>query len=530
MAGGKETPRQKMIGMMYLVLTALLALNISNAVLEKFAVLNNTLTELRHESTEVNNDKVNAIQKASSTASSVTEAKKKALEVREATDKVIKDLDDYKKKLSQDHAGKDIPQEILILDTNTAEEKMLSSIAPEFGTNFEKLIVDYSAKMRELTKLDLPKLNRKAADYEEFKNNEHHKTKDFIHFQFEGTPTMAAITTITQLQTEILENEAMALDTLSKITDAKVVKVDNLIPMIRAKADVVAAGSKYEAELFIAASSSGLVPEMFRNGQKLNVSEDPKTKLKTGKIEFMASAQGYDAQNQSKQSYSAQIKLKVGGKDSIFTEKFEYTVIRPTIKITTGNRPQLFLNCGNFVNIEVPSLGTNYNPTFTAKGATIVTSQKAGQVTIIPKEMKVDVTVLNAGANLGTEQFDIKRIPRPHVSKKDQSGRDVDPKNGVKITGLASLRVSVEPDESFKENVPKDAVYRVRTMEVNLKRGANSIMTKNVTSEIVDLSDWKAQLRPGDIIVCSFKKVVRKTFLNEDDPVDFPEYVFIPLQ
>jgi hypothetical protein len=40
MAGGKETPRQKMIGMMYLVLTALLALQVSNAVLEKFAIIN----------------------------------------------------------------------------------------------------------------------------------------------------------------------------------------------------------------------------------------------------------------------------------------------------------------------------------------------------------------------------------------------------------------------------------------------------------------------------------------------------------
>jgi hypothetical protein len=46
MAGGKETPRQKMIGMMYLVLTALLALQVSNAVLEKFAIINETLNEL----------------------------------------------------------------------------------------------------------------------------------------------------------------------------------------------------------------------------------------------------------------------------------------------------------------------------------------------------------------------------------------------------------------------------------------------------------------------------------------------------
>ena len=43
MAGGKETPRQKMIGMMYLVLTALLALQIKDAVLEKFILIENGL-------------------------------------------------------------------------------------------------------------------------------------------------------------------------------------------------------------------------------------------------------------------------------------------------------------------------------------------------------------------------------------------------------------------------------------------------------------------------------------------------------
>src|SRR5574343_142168 len=39
MAGGKETPRQKMIGMMYLVLTALLALNVSKAILDAFVAI-----------------------------------------------------------------------------------------------------------------------------------------------------------------------------------------------------------------------------------------------------------------------------------------------------------------------------------------------------------------------------------------------------------------------------------------------------------------------------------------------------------
>ena len=45
MAGGKETPRQKMIGMMYLVLTALLALNVSKDVLNSFVLVNKGLTK-----------------------------------------------------------------------------------------------------------------------------------------------------------------------------------------------------------------------------------------------------------------------------------------------------------------------------------------------------------------------------------------------------------------------------------------------------------------------------------------------------
>lgn len=45
MAGGKETPRQKMIGMMYLVLTALLAMNVSKDILDAFALVDISLAK-----------------------------------------------------------------------------------------------------------------------------------------------------------------------------------------------------------------------------------------------------------------------------------------------------------------------------------------------------------------------------------------------------------------------------------------------------------------------------------------------------
>lgn len=529
MAGGKESPRQKMIGMMYLVLTALLALNVSNAVLEKFAVLNNTLGDLREEATDVNSKSVAGIVGASTKTPKVDAAKKAAQDIHAATLDVITKLDAVKEELKKGHDGVVMGDEELILNTNIAEEKILNARDPKFGKDMHALLTNYSSTLTGLTqnKIKFAKLDKVAEDYEEFKDNEHHKGKDFLHFMFEGTPTMAAITTITQLQNEILENEAIALDTIAKIADIGIMKVDNYVPMVIPESDIVAAGAKYKARMFVAASSSGLIPTMKRDGAPVPVAKDSDTQIQMGTVEFTAVGGNY-VNDIAEKSFKAEITLK--NPDTTITRTIKYKVVKPTIRVVTGNLPQLYYNCGNLVNIEVPSLGTNYNPTFTPAGAQIVAGAKASQITIIPKQNKVTIAVNNGGVLLGSEEFAVKRIPRPHVTKKDQTGKVVDDKNGVKIGGLSSLRITVDPDDTFKENVPKDAIYRVKNMEVILKRGVTAVTTMTVTSEVIDLTAWKAQMRPGDVILCNIKQVIRRTFLNEEEKVDFNEYVFVQLQ
>ncbi|MFT5570808.1 MAG: hypothetical protein ACI9RP_002866, partial [Cyclobacteriaceae bacterium] len=63
MSGGKETGRQKMVGMMYLVLTALLALNVSNTVIDKFVFLNESLVRANDESKDRNGQILESIIK-----------------------------------------------------------------------------------------------------------------------------------------------------------------------------------------------------------------------------------------------------------------------------------------------------------------------------------------------------------------------------------------------------------------------------------------------------------------------------------
>jgi gliding motility-associated protein GldM len=149
MAGGKETPRQKMIGMMYLVLTALLALNVSNAVLEKFAIIDETLITLIREGGEKNENKLKAVLGSTSTEPKVLEAKAKAQKVRDLTKEAVAYLDDLKAKMKVEADGKVIPAEELVLNTNRAEELMLDHRKPEVGQGYEKKLNEYVTKLNE---------------------------------------------------------------------------------------------------------------------------------------------------------------------------------------------------------------------------------------------------------------------------------------------------------------------------------------------------------------------------------------------
>ena len=141
-------------------------------------------------------------------------------------------------------------------------------------------------------------------------------------------------------------------------------------------------------------------------------------------------------------------------------------------------------------------------------------------MTIIPTERKVFVTVSNGGASIGTEPFDVKPIPKPRYVPRGNDGKEIDLKNGVRGAGLTGLRINADADENFKSEVPKDAQYRIRSMEVILARGTARVATITVSSELLDLNAWRSQFRPGDRIVIDIKSVTRNTFTGEQEKVD----------
>jgi hypothetical protein len=95
----------------------------------------------------------------------------------------------------------------------------------------------------------------------------------------------------------------------------------------------------------------------------------------------------------------------------------------------------------------------------------------------------------------------------------------VDLRNGIKANQIATLRFAAEPENNFKEEVPKDARYRVKRAEIILGRGTTGVQRLNATNENPDLRAWASQARPGDRIVIDIKDVIRRTYQDDEEKV-----------
>jgi gliding motility-associated protein GldM len=117
MAAAKETPRQKMIGMMYLVLTAMLALNVDSAVLERFELINGTLENQIDTNGKRNSATVKSIAAAVEEKGNRDEdlaVLNTAASVRKKTDEIISYMNGIKTHIVKETGGVDEETQMLV--------------------------------------------------------------------------------------------------------------------------------------------------------------------------------------------------------------------------------------------------------------------------------------------------------------------------------------------------------------------------------------------------------------------------------
>ena len=216
MAGGKLTPRQKMINLMYLVFIAMLALNMSKEVLSAFGILNNKIIESNSITDGRNESSFQQLaQKAVDQPGQFGDKKAKVEKIRALS----KEFNDYiegiktkvTEKFERDAEG-NLPYEEM--DKGDLIDRMFftgDKVSKE-GKEFLDKINSYPAQIKaiggsSIAESEMKKIEARFATKPVYSEKAGAKL-DWIDYNYKGFPLIATITKLSQLQADIKTTES----------------------------------------------------------------------------------------------------------------------------------------------------------------------------------------------------------------------------------------------------------------------------------------------------------------------------------
>ncbi len=428
MGHGNLSPRQKMINIMYLVLTALLAMNVSAEVLNAFVLVNDSLI-----TTEKNIDTKNEEVYADFDSKFKVNEKKigpwrdKALKVKNASDGLIKYINQLQEKIIID-AGDDYN---LYLENGTKIiKKKDDTETPTFTMLEDKSdgqirALELKSKIESL-KLDIAKAIGKGKGTESILHGieSNLSTKDsksqdgdmqkWEITKFQKLPLVAVLTMLTKLKTDVINSESEVINYLHGQVDAKSYKFTDLNAIIKPDKSYLLSGEKYRAEIFVGASDTTLKPQIILSGgKKIERFED-------GKGIYEVTAGGYGMH-----SLKGVIVVNKPGsiteKDT-FAFNEEYQVAAPSVSVSPTKMNVFYIGVDN--PVEITAAGTPANKV--SASMTSGTIRKNGGSKYTVKVSRVGKTKVNVSANgkhLGTKEFRVKSLPSP-ITTIGRAGTD----------------------------------------------------------------------------------------------------------
>jgi len=263
---------------------------------------------------------------------------------------------------------------------------------------------------------------------------------------------------------------------------------------------------------------------MTYNGSPLSVGPDGH-----GKVEFTARPGAFDQAGNAKANWTGSIRLNQNGRDTTFKVTVPYTVTKPVMQIQSASVQALYYRCGNKLSVQVPALGAQYQPSFSASGASVISGQK-GEVTLVPNAREVTLNVASGGNAIGSQTFKVRPIPNPTI-KCFTGGSEANEKQGTPGTAIRSVTLRAIPDPGFATFLPEDARYRVSRFTAVLARGKRPVVgPKTINGPQGDFSDMVNAYKEGDRLFIEVQGVQRMNFQNQTEDVTMSRTFNIPLQ
>lgn len=413
MAGGNVSPRQKMINMMYLVLTALLALNVSAEILKAFH-----LVEISMEKAGTNIDSKNKFILASidkyvkNNAKDINglTAQENAKKVDKIASDAIKYVSDLKNLLITNAGGrKEGKPDGEIVDAPNMEKHANYLIVQKKGEELRNKINEWRTKM--LAVLPPEKRGNVKSDLTaDAPANSSHTWESEL---FEHSPLAAVATLLTKIENDIKNTEAQVLDELNKGLTVTDFIVDNFTAeVIPENGTYISQGGKYVAKIFLAANSSRQSFELTVNGTPVKVENG------VGMYETTASGEG-------EKKYTAVItQRKLNGEVKTYENKASYTVVKPLAVVSATKMNVVYRGLENPISVSVPGYSAT-DLTVTSSFGTLSKDAQPGTYKLtIPgsdistKELTISVSVKTPDGvkKMGEQKYRLKNVPRPTLT------------------------------------------------------------------------------------------------------------------
>lgn len=396
-----KDPRQLLINLMYIVLTALLALNVSAEILNAFMTMDHSLNESSELVSRSNQQLLAAINTQADAYSQYDPLRQKAAETQTISREFYDYVDQLKETLIDASGGRDehqLPKNIKDKDTPTRmliEEGRGDELEQKIKTVREQLLglIDDPATRNQLAAsipLDIIPLPEDTDKH------------SWAQFNFQQMPIAAILPLLSKFQNDVKTSETTILNYFLGQTDNATIKPDAFEAVVAADKSYVIRGEELSAEIFLGSYSS--------TADNIAVSVDGRSyPVRNGKAIFKTRPAGI-----GNKQFEAMIKVTdpISGKEETYRKQFRYEVGERSVAVSAEKMNVFYVGVDNPVAISaagVPSGEVEVRAeglviSKTANGKYIARPQRPGNAKIV---------VSGGGLNPTTFQYRVKRIPNP---------------------------------------------------------------------------------------------------------------------
>ncbi len=401
------TPRQKMINLMYIVLMAMLALNISTEVLNGFSIVEESLNRTTA-NTSSENEAIYGDFKDQMAANpeKVRAWFEKATEVKRMSDSLYNFAQELKVAIVKEADG---PKgDVLhIENTDNLDAAGTVMLAPITGKGQKLYDAINSYRERILTYIADPQQRKIISSNLSTAVPKRPNTlgKNWQEYMFENMPVAAAVTLLSKLQNDVRYAEGDVLHTLVSNVDLKDIRVNKLEAFVVPEKTTLYPGERFMANIVMAAIDSTQHPEIYVNGSRVN--------SPNGQYSFTAGGVG-------EHQFSGYILMRNAAGDILrrnFLQKYNVIPVPGGATVAADLMNVLYAGYDNPMSVSVPGVPQN-SVSMTMTGGRLV-SKGAGKYVAIPTAVGHDVTFHITARDGGKVRtfpaftFKVRKLPDP---------------------------------------------------------------------------------------------------------------------